>query len=157
MIATEDAPVADLARGRSPLTAALGFALLDTKSKPAPPAVPTVRKWRGASAPGIRRVLYPMAMMRRLLLLLLAGAMVALTPAAHASPPDQTWIAGLYDNADYDDAVLAVIASIASLDRQPLHDPQYVDRVIAFVLTIDESLLTLPSLSSNRTRAPPAP
>jgi len=102
-------------------------------------------------------VLYPMAMMRRLLLLLLAGAVVALTPAAHASPPDQTWIAGFYDNADYDDAVLAVIASMASLDRQPLHDPQDVDLVIAFVLTIDESPLTPPSLSSNRTRAPPAP
>ena len=95
--------------------------------------------------------------MRRLLLLLLAGVMAALTPVAHASPPDQTWIAGLYDDADYDDAVLAVIASIASLDRQPLHDPQYVDLVIAFVPTIDESLLTPPSLSSNRTRAPPAP
>jgi hypothetical protein len=98
-----------------------------------------------------------MAMMRRLLLLLLAGAMVALTPAAHASPPDQTWIGGLYDNADYDDAVLAVIASIASLDRQPLHDPQDVDLVIAFVLALDESLRTPPPLSSNRTRAPPTP
>ena len=98
-----------------------------------------------------------MAMMRRLLLLLLAGAVVALTPAAHASPPDQTWIAGLYDNADYDDAVLAVIGSIASLDRQPVHDPQYVDIVITFVLVIDESLRAPPSLSSNRTRAPPTP
>ncbi len=98
-----------------------------------------------------------MAMIRRLLLVLLAGAMVALTPAAHASPPDQTWIAGLYDNADYDDAVLAVLASLASLDRQPSHDPRDVDLVIAFVLTIDESLITPPSLSSNRTRAPPAP
>ena len=98
-----------------------------------------------------------MAMMRRLLLLLLAGAMVALTPVAHASPPDQTWIAGLYDNADYDDAVLAVIASIASLDRQPVHDPQDVDLVIAFMPTIDESLRTPPSLSSSRPRAPPAP
>ena len=94
--------------------------------------------------------------MRRLLLLLLAAAVVALTPAAHASPPDQTWIAGLYDNADYDDAVLAVIASVASLDRQPSHDPQHVDLVIAFVLAIDESLRAPPSLSSNRTRAPPA-
>ena len=98
-----------------------------------------------------------MAMMRRLLLLLLAGAMVALTPAAHASPPDQTWIAGLYDNADYDDAVLAVLASLASLDRQPLHDPQYVVLVIAVVCPVDESLRTPPALPSNRTRAPPAP
>jgi hypothetical protein len=98
-----------------------------------------------------------MAMMRRLLLLLLTGAMVALTPAAHASPPDQTWIAGLYDDADYDDAVLAVLASLAFLDHRPLHDPSSVDLVIAFALTIDESLRTPPSRSSNRSRAPPAP
>lgn len=35
----------DLARRRSLLTAALGFALLNTQGKPAPPEVQTVRKW----------------------------------------------------------------------------------------------------------------
>ena len=35
----------DLARRRSLLTAALGFALLDTRGKPAPPEVQTVRRW----------------------------------------------------------------------------------------------------------------
>src|ERR1700704_5087262 len=35
----------DLARRRVLLTAALGFTLLDTRGKPAPPAVETVREW----------------------------------------------------------------------------------------------------------------
>ena len=35
----------DLARRRSLLTAALGFALLDTRGQPAPPEVQTVRTW----------------------------------------------------------------------------------------------------------------
>jgi hypothetical protein len=35
----------DLARRRALLTAALGFALLDTRGQPAPPEVQTVRKW----------------------------------------------------------------------------------------------------------------
>jgi uncharacterized protein YjbJ (UPF0337 family) len=35
----------DLARRRSLLTATLGFASLDTRGKPAPPEVQTVRKW----------------------------------------------------------------------------------------------------------------
>ena len=40
------APVrTDLARHRALLTAALGFVLLDTGGKPAPPEVQTVRKW----------------------------------------------------------------------------------------------------------------
>lgn len=41
---------------------------------------------------------------------ILLGNLVALVPLAHASPPDPIWIAGLYDAADYDDVVLAVIS-----------------------------------------------
>jgi hypothetical protein len=47
-----------LARRRALLTAALGFALLDTRGNPTPPAVETVRKWldnwkgSGTSSPG---------------------------------------------------------------------------------------------------------
>ena len=92
----------------------------------------------------------------RLLRTLLAVLVLSLTPVAHASPPDQTWIAGLYDNADYDDAVLAVMASIASFDRQPLRDSQYVDLVVAFVRVIEESPPAPPPLPSNYTRGPPA-
>jgi hypothetical protein len=44
--------------------------------------------------------------------MLVAGALVALVPLAHASPPDPTWIAGLYDDADHDDAVLAVTEGV---------------------------------------------
>jgi hypothetical protein len=91
----------------------------------------------------------------RLAAFLLTVALATLTPLAHGSPPDPTWIAGLYDDADYDDAILAVTASIASLDRHPLHDPQPVDVTVAFVLQVDESLHATPSLSSNHTRAPP--
>lgn len=93
--------------------------------------------------------------MQRLIVALLAGVMLALTPAAHASPPDQSWIAGLYDNADYDDAIFAVVASIASLDLQPLPDPQCVDFVIGFAMPIGESLHATPPLSPNHTRGPP--
>ena len=42
---TSAPPTADLARRRAFLTAALGFALLDTHGKPAPPEVQTLRKW----------------------------------------------------------------------------------------------------------------
>jgi hypothetical protein len=92
----------------------------------------------------------------RLIAVLLTVALATLTPLAHGSPPDPTWIAGLYDDADHDDAILAVTASIASLDRQPLHDPHCVDFGVAFVLPVDEGLHATTSLSSNHTRAPPA-
>jgi hypothetical protein len=92
---------------------------------------------------------------RRLAAILLTVALATLTPLAHGSPPDPTWIAGLYDDADHDDAILAVTGSIASLDRQPLHDPHDVDFAVAFVPVVDESQHATPSLSSNHTRAPP--
>jgi len=93
---------------------------------------------------------------RRLAAILLIVAVATLTPLAHGSPPDPTWIAGLYDDADHDDAILAVTGSIASLDRQPLHDPHCVDVAVALVPPVDESLHATTALSSNHTRAPPA-
>ena len=43
-----------------------------------------------------------------LIALVLVGPLFALTPLAHATPQDETWIAGIYDGADYDDVVLLV-------------------------------------------------
>jgi len=39
-------------------------------------------------------------------LLLLVAVWVLVRPLAAASPPDPTWIAGVYDDGDLDDAVL---------------------------------------------------
>ena len=68
----------------------------------------------------------------RLLVPALAFNMYALTSLCYASPPDQTWIAGMYDDADLDDVVLAVIdssavpASPAPVVRapEPIHEAQ---------------------------------
>src|SRR5713101_53027 len=51
---------------------------------------------------------------RRLVAFLLTVALATLTPLAHGSPPDPTWIAGLYDDADHDDAILAVTDATGS-------------------------------------------
>src|SRR5229473_3334992 len=55
-----------------------------------------------------------------LLAMLLAGLLVALVPLAHASPPDETWISGLYDDGDYDDVVLALVDAISLPAPTPL-------------------------------------
>jgi hypothetical protein len=92
---------------------------------------------------------------QRFVFLLLIGVVVTLTPAALASPPDQTWIPGLYDNADYDDAVLAVMASVASCEEWTRTAP-HVERVVLGVVSpVDDNLVrTLPP-AARRTRAPP--
>src|SRR2546422_2005820 len=40
----------------------------------------------------------------------LAALVVSVVCLAHASPPDPTWIPGIYDHGDFDDAVLAVLS-----------------------------------------------
>ena len=54
--------------------------------------------------------------------LVLAALLVGLVPLAYASPPDQTWLAGLYDNADYDDVVIALTSTVGASDGTPTPD-----------------------------------
>ena len=92
---------------------------------------------------------------RPVLLVVLIGTMVALPAAALASPTDQTWIPGLYDNADYDDVILAVAGSIAALELTPRLDHRFGQPVAAFVSLIDEQRRSTPTPSSHCPRSPP--
>jgi hypothetical protein len=92
--------------------------------------------------------------MRRLATLLLLVPLVWLTPLAYASPPDQTWIGGFYDDADYDDVVLLALSlAIAlgdlalALDARPI--------VIAFVLLPDVEAVPSILRPGAPSRAPP--
>ena len=48
--------------------------------------------------------------------LVLLLALLALAPIAHATPPDPSWVPGLYDDADLDDVVSAVTAETAAVE-----------------------------------------
>jgi len=92
----------------------------------------------------------------RLLLLLLAGVLVVLTPLAYASPPDPGWITGFWDNGDYDDVVLSVTSAVGTADSHPPYVTMSAPVVIASVSSSDGSPLAARPLSSWNTRAPPA-
>lgn len=51
----------------------------------------------------------------RLVAVLLLAALASLVPAAHLTPPDQTWVVGFYDSADHDEAVLAITDAVGLL------------------------------------------
>lgn len=55
----------------------------------------------------------------RLVALLILIALAALTPLAHASPPDPTWVAGWWDDGDHDDVILLVCATAAAMHSAP--------------------------------------
>ena len=47
---------------------------------------------------------------------LLALLVVVPVTLAHASPPDQTWLAGVYDQADFDDVVGLLTSALDATD-----------------------------------------
>src|SRR5215471_13962742 len=49
-------------------------------------------------------------------MLLLAVLIIAPVTLAHASPPDQTWLAGVYDQADFDDVVGLLTSAFEATD-----------------------------------------
>ena len=78
-----------------------------------------------------------------------------LTPLAYATPPDQTWIAGLYDNADYDD-VVALVTSTASVENTPpQHGFELLHVFVAALSAHGTAGAASPSLAFFGPRAPP--
>ena len=63
---------------------------------------------------------------RALLVGVMLAALTTLSGLSYASPPDPTWIPGIYDDADFDD-VIALVDSISALvgpvDPAALHLP----------------------------------
>jgi hypothetical protein len=74
-------------------------------------------------------------LLARLGAMLLASVLVTLVPLAHFSPPDPTWIAGLYDDADHDAAVVAITDAIGfpALDGTSISPARPSSARIAFV------------------------
>lgn len=57
--------------------------------------------------------------MRSLLALIVLATGLVLPALAHASPPDPSWIPGLYDDADFDDVVVRVTSGTGSVGPEP--------------------------------------
>ncbi len=87
---------------------------------------------------------------------LIAAVVCALVPLAYATPPDPTYLAGVWDDADYDDVVILVTSSVGSTDT---HKPFDLIRLLISVLLIlpgEDGLPPATSLSLCAPRAPPA-
>jgi len=89
------------------------------------------------------------------LALLLVAVVGILTPIAQASPPDPSWIRGMYDDADFDD-VVALITSGSGLVGEITRVELRPDRItIMAILPLDDGLVPSLSVASAQPRAPP--
>ena len=83
--------------------------------------------------------------------------LTALPSLAYASPPDPSWIPGLYDDADYDDVVVLVTAGVAWVGPDLVPDLQPILSPVAPAPTGPGTIEGGRPASVVRPRAPPAP
>jgi hypothetical protein len=90
---------------------------------------------------------------------LVVGLALTLTSAlpalAQASPPDPSWIPGIYDDADFDDVVTLVVMGTGILLLEAPVDLWFVPRVVE-TPTLPESAPEIPRAAPDHSRAPPA-
>ena len=86
----------------------------------------------------------------------LLPVLVALVPLAHASPPDPTWLAGIYDDADFDEIVVAVVSASGAVNGSVLLSVKAAD-IPARTLRPGDTVLKAAVLASTfSTRSPPS-
>jgi hypothetical protein len=90
------------------------------------------------------------------LALLLLLPVAALTPLAYASPPDPSWIRGIYDDADYDDVVVMITSAAAATAPVLLLDLRQAPPLVGPAPQLADDPVPTPALSSLQSRAPPA-
>jgi len=93
--------------------------------------------------------------LHRLVIVGLVVALLALAPVAHASPPDQSWIGGLYDNGDFDDVVLLITGDLGAFQQSTVSSLRPVAAAVGLVTPMDSEPRRPSPQSSDLSRAPP--
>jgi hypothetical protein len=92
---------------------------------------------------------------RASIVVLLLGVLLSLAPLAHSSPPDATWIPGFYDNADYDDVVLAVTSAVTVCESAFMDPVGPATLCLGLILASGPRTVSSHPLECVSTRAPP--
>ena len=92
----------------------------------------------------------------RVLVVGLALTLTSALPAlAQASPPDPSWIPGIYDDADFDDVVGLVMQAAAVVGPANLTGLQLMPPLAAIAALLPEQSPSSLSISTLHARAPP--
>jgi hypothetical protein len=89
------------------------------------------------------------------LVLVLVALMLTLTVLAYASPPDPTWIPGLYDDDDFDNVVDFITLSSGLAVALVITDLCPVRNPIVLQLQPADGIVAFNPLSAFGPRAPP--
>jgi|RhiMetdeSRZDD1v2_1073273.scaffolds.fasta_scaffold950539_2 hypothetical protein len=92
-----------------------------------------------------------------ILVWVVVGCLFLLPSLPLLCPVDQIWVAGVYDDGDSDDVVLAVTSGLSTLDRLPLALLAPVWVPVRWALSPAVPARSAVGLSAFQTRAPPTP
>lgn len=90
----------------------------------------------------------------RLLGLVLVCLAVGVTTLAYADPPDPSWVAGYWDDDDFDNVVVFLLSATAVVQPSP-SDPCHPGNVVALVECPEPSATPAPVDATASPRAPP--
>src|SRR5262249_9656299 len=110
----------------------------------------------GRTRDGMSRRLGAVLVLRRLLIGATVLVMASLSSLAYASPPDPTWIAGIYDDADFDDVVWLVVMQKGLVESEDLTSVLFMPPPAAVLLTTPEDGPASHSVPALHARAPPS-
>src|SRR5262249_55953079 len=94
---------------------------------------------------------------RRLVTVALLGVLGCLPGLADADPPDPTWIAGFWDNADFDDVVILITSTSVAAETNSLCALEPHLTVVWTVPLGDRPLSPRPAIGLHPPRGPPSP
>ena len=90
------------------------------------------------------------------LVLVLSLLVTGLPVLAYASPPDPSWVRGLYDDADFDDVVCFIISTAGLVNDVSSASPRPDFTLVDVEMSLDDRSVALFSLRVSPPRAPPA-
>ena len=110
-----------------------------------------LERLRASAASGMLRA----GMTRRLIAFAIVGTLVCGQLLAYANPPDPTWIAGFWDNADFDDAVVHITStsSVTETGLVSALEPHWAP--IWTVQSVDDRLDPNQIFAPHQPRGPP--
>jgi hypothetical protein len=83
--------------------------------------------------------------------------LVVLVAMGYASPPDPSWIPGLYDAADYDDVVVLITSGSVAAGLATLQDVRPTVIVVVLPVSVDKDSVGITEFLCDGVRAPPIP
>ena len=97
----------------------------------------------------------PRAAARALIVLLFALGPAVLPALAYASPPDPSWISGIWNGADGDDVVVLILSAVKGMAAAVVGHAWLTPRLIGRVAALGRDVLPAPIRAGIRSRAPP--